>query len=65
MTADQNSRIEAQRAEWQQMPPAQRLARVHGAVLRTIEIARWRRMNRQRLNNDFLFPEKERLHDYL
>jgi hypothetical protein len=47
------------------MPAEQRLARVHGAVLRTIEIARWRRSVRQRRSNDFLFPERSRRRDYL
>jgi hypothetical protein len=58
-------RLDDRRRQWQQMPPAQRLARVHGAVLRTIEIARWRRMVRQRQGNDFLFPERSRKRDYL
>ena len=65
MSDEPQARIDDQRRQWQQMPPEQRLARVHGAVLRTIEIARWRRMVRQRQSNDFLFPERSRLHDYL
>lgn len=64
MSDDPQARIDDRRRQWQQLPPAQRLSRVHGAVLRTVEIARWRRMRRQR-TNDFLFPQKERRHDYL
>lgn len=60
MTDDNATRIADRRQQWQQLPAAQRLARVHGAVLRTVEIARWRRMARQRRNIDFLFPHKER-----
>lgn len=65
MSDDPQAIIADRRRQWQQLPAEQRLSRVHGAVLRTVEIARWRRIRRQRRNNDFLFPEKERHSDYL
>lgn len=65
MTDDSAARIADRRRQWQQLPAEQRLSRIHGAVLRTVEIARWRRMRRQQRTNDFLFPQKERRHDYL
>ena len=65
MSDDPQARIDDRRRQWQQLPAAQRLSRVHGAVLRTVEISRCRRMRRERRNNDFLFPEKEQHSDYL
>lgn len=65
MSDDPQARIDDRRRQWQQMPAEQRLARVHNAVLRTMEIARWRRSVRQRRTNDFLFPERSRRRDYL
>ena len=62
MTADH---IDERRQQWQQLTPAQRLERVYGAVLRTVEHARWRRMYSQNRTNDFLFPERKRKHDYV
>lgn len=65
MSDDPQARIADRRRQWQQLPAEQRLSRIHGAVLRTIEIARWRRSVRQRQGNDFLFPERSRRRDYL
>ena len=65
MSDDPQARIADRRRQWQQMPAEQRLSRIHGAVLRTIEIARWRTERRQRRTNDFLFPERSRRRDYL
>lgn len=64
MSDDPQAIIADRRRQWQQLPAEQRLSRVHGALL-TVEIARWRRMRRQHRNNDFLFPGKDKRHDYL
>jgi hypothetical protein len=65
MTNEPQARIADRRRQWQQLPAEQRLSRIHGAVLRTIEIARWRRRINQRRTNDFLFPERSRKRDYV
>lgn len=57
--------IADRRQQWQRLPADVRIKRVHDAVLRTVEHARWRRMYRQNRTNDFLFPERKRGNDYV
>lgn len=56
MTTQPPTTIAERRRQWQQLPADQKLQRVHRAAADLIEIARWRRQQRQRLQtNDFLF----------
>ncbi len=48
MTADTERIIADRRRQWSEMPPAQRMKRVQRALLGTLDLARWRRMERRR-----------------
>ena len=65
MSGATHDRIAERRQQWQALSPEQQRRRIQAALLDAIELARWRRMRRQHRNNDFLFPGKDKRHDYL
>ena len=46
--ANLQSLIEDRRRQWAEMPPAQQMQRIQRALLGTLDLARWQRLERRR-----------------
>jgi len=45
---DTERQITTRQRQWAELPPAQRIQRIHTAILGVVDLARWRRKEQQR-----------------